>query len=103
MRILLDLADALYPPSDTPIQTNGKTIKVGPDQYINRLIQYICSKSASKTYKDVVGADLKSIGERLDAINGAVCKGTHTDVTKDEATRYIIHTYLLISDIIALE
>lgn len=102
-RILLDLADALYPPSDTPLQINGKSIKVGADQYINRLIQYISSKSESKTYNDVVGSDLSSIGMRLDAINDAVCKGTHTDVTKDEATRYIIHTYLLISDIIALE
>lgn len=102
-RILVDLADALYPPSDTPIQINGKSIKVGSDQYINRLIQYIGSKSDSKTYNDVVGSDLRSIGERLDAINDAVCKGTHADITKDEATRYIIHTYLLISDIIALK
>lgn len=102
-RILLDLADALYPPSDTPIQVNGKPIKVGVDQYVNRLIQYISSKSNSDTYKAVVGSDLSSIGERLDAINKAVCKGTHVDVTKDEATRYIIHTYLLISDIISLQ
>lgn len=102
-RILLDLADALYPPSETPIKVNGKPVKIGTDQYINRLIQYISSKSGSKTYTDVVGSDLSSIGMRLDAINDAACKGTHTDVTKDEATRYIIHTYLLISDIIALE
>ena len=102
-RILVDLADALYPPSDTPIQINGKSIKVGADQYINRLIQYINSKSGSKTYNNVVGSDLSSIGMRLDAINDAVCKGTHTDITKDEAQRYIIHTYFLISDIIALE
>ena len=101
-RILVDLADALYPPSDTPIQINGKSIKVGADQYINRLIQYINSKSGSKTYNDVVGSDLSSIGIRLDAINDAVCKGTHIDVTKDEAQRYIIHTYFLISDIVSL-
>ena len=101
-RILLDLADALYPPSDTPIQVNGRSIKIGADQYINRLIQYINSKSNSDTYKAIVGSDLSSIGERLDAVNGAVCKGTHTDITKEEAQRYIIHTYFLISDIISL-
>lgn len=101
-RILLDLADALYPPKEEPIDVNGKKIKVGPDQYVNRLIQFISSKSGSKTYTDVVGADLSSIGMRLDAINDAVCKGTHVDVSKDEASRYIIHTYLLISDIITL-
>ncbi len=102
-RILNDLADVLYPPKPDPVTSNnGKKILVGPDQYINRLIQFIISKSGSKTFADVVGNDLSSIGMRLDAINDAVCKGTHVSVTKDEASRYIIHTYLLISDILSL-
>ena len=102
-RILVDVADALYPPQDRPIVVNKKTIKVGPDQYINRLIQFISSKEGSKTYKDVVGSDLSSIGSRLDAINDAVCKGTHGTVSKEEASRYIIHTYLLLSDVITFQ
>lgn len=101
-RILTDLADALYPPRDEPVVVNGKTIKVGKDQYINRLVQFIASKAGSKTFSNVVGADLSSIGMRLDAIYDAVCKGTHAEITKDEASRYIIHTYLLISDIVSL-
>lgn len=102
-RILVDVADALHPPRDEPLVIDGKKIKVGPDQYINRLIQFIASKEGSKTYKDVIGSDLSSIGNRLDAINEAVCKGTHATVSKEEASRYIIHTYLLISDIISLQ
>ena len=98
----MDLADALYPPRNEPIKVGNREIKVGHDEYINRLVQFIESKKGSKTYSDVVGADLSSIGKRLDAINDAVCKGTHTEITKDEASRYIIHTYLLISDIVAL-
>ncbi len=101
-RILVDLADSLYPPQDEPIVVEGKKIKIGKDQYINRLMQFISEKSSSKTYKDIVGSDLSFIGNRLDAINDAVCKGTHSNLTKDEASRYILHTYLLISDIIAL-
>ena len=101
-RILLDLADALYPAQKEPLVIDGKQIKVGHDQYINRLVQFISSKAGSKTYAEIVGADLSSIGKRLDTINDAVCKGTHAEITKDEASRYIIHTYLLISDIIAL-
>lgn len=101
-RILLDLADALYPPKENPIIVNGKSIKVGQDQYINRLVQFIDSKKGSKTYSQIIGADLASIGERIDAIYNASNKGTHVDVQKDEASRYIIHTYLLISDIISL-
>lgn len=102
-RILLDLADALYPPQEETMTKNGKEIKLGKDQYINRLIQFISEKEGSKTYAEIVGADLSSIGERIDAIYSATNKGTHADTTKDEAARYVIHTYLLISDIIALE
>ena len=101
-RILVDLADVLYPPRDKPVEIGGKPVKVGQEQYINRLVQFIASKTGSKTYRDVVGADLSNIGKRLDSIYDAVCKGTHTEITKDEAARYIIHTYLLISDIVAL-
>ena len=101
-RILVDLADALYPPKKEPVIVGGREIKVGEEQYINRLVQFIAGKAESKTYRDVVGADLSSIGNRLDAINDAVCRGTHAEITKDEASRYIIHTYLLLSDIVAL-
>lgn len=101
-RILVDLADALYPPREDPVQIAGKTIKVGPEQYINRLVQFVISRSESDTYAKVVGSDLSSIGNRLDAINDAVCKGTHAEISKGEASRYIIHTYLLISDIVSL-
>ena len=101
-RILTDLADTLYPPRDEPVIVGRKPVKVGKGQYINRLVQYIASKAGSKTFADVVGADLGSIGMRLDAIYDAVCKGTHAEITKDEASRYIIYTYLLISDIVSL-
>ncbi|MDE6001672.1 MAG: hypothetical protein K2G96_05080 [Clostridia bacterium] len=101
-RILVDLADVLYPAKDEPLFVNGKKISVGKDQYINRLIQFIESKSDSETYAGIVGADLESIGKRIDAISNAACKGTHSEVTKEEASRYIIHTYLLISDIVSL-
>ena len=101
-RILLDLADALYPARDKPIIVAGKSIKVGTEEYINRLVQFISDKKESKAFSKIVGADLASIGERLDAIYNATNKGTHSDVSKEEAARYIVHTYLLISDIIAL-
>ena len=101
-RILLDLADALCPAQDKPATKKGKTIQLGRENYINRLIQFIESKKGSKTYERIVGTELESIGKRLKAVNEASNKGTHDNVSKFEAKRYIIHTYLLISDIIAL-
>lgn len=102
-RIIKEVADALYPPSDVPIEEPGrKPMKIGEDQYINRLIQYINSKSTSETFSSIVGSHLKFIGERLDGIHNAANKGTHAEVTLDEAERYIIYTYLAIGDILAL-
>ncbi|MGX5587125.1 AbiTii domain-containing protein [Bacillus thuringiensis] len=102
-RIIKDVADSLYPPSNEPIQLpGGKTRKIGEDQYINRLIQYIDSKSTSEKFSAIVGSHLKFIGERLDGVHEAANKGTHAEVTLDEAERYIIYTYLVIGDILSL-
>ncbi len=102
-RIIKDVADSLYPPSNEPIQlSGGRSIKIGEDQYINRLIQYIDSKSTSEKFSAIVGSHLKFIGERLDGVHEAANKGTHAEVTLDEAERYIIYTYLVIGDILSL-
>lgn len=102
-RILKEVADNLYPSTDEIIKIGKKEIKLGEEQYINRLIQYIDGKSNSKTYKNIVGSSLEDIGKKLDALNDAACKGTHTDVTKFEAERYLIYTYLFLGDILSLE
>lgn len=102
-RMLKDLADVLYPPQES-IKKEGKTIKLGEENYINRLVQYIDGcLTVGKTFKDVIITDLESIGKRLDAIYEATNKGTHADVSNDESKRYVMHTYFLISDILSLK
>lgn len=103
-RILQDLADEIYPPSDEKKLGNGKTIKLGVENYINRLIAYIDEHSSSKRFEEIVGSNLKYIGERLDSIFNAVQKGSHKVIsTQDEADRYVIYTYLLVGDILKLK
>lgn len=105
-RILKTVADALYPPypdGKTEVKRNEKSIKIGPDNYINRLMIYIEDHSTSEKSRDIIGSNLKYIGDRLDAIYNATTKGTHADITRrDEAERYIIYTYLLLGDILSL-
>ena len=87
-----------------PIKKDGKNIKLGEENYINRLVQYIDGcLTVGKTFKDVIITDLESIGKRLDAIYEATNKGTHADVSNDESKRYVMHTYFLISDILSLK
>lgn len=102
-RILKDFADSVYPASSEPVElADGKKIKVGEDNVINRLIQFISSKADSETYNKVVGSTLQYVGERIDAIFDAVNKGTHTNISKEEAKRYIFYTYMVLSDIVIL-
>lgn len=105
-RILKDLADILYPPSPgglSEIDRGGKRIKVGPDEFINRLMLYVEDKATSKNFKNVVGSHLAFLGNRLDSIYEASCKGSHTDIISiEEAERYIIYTYMLIGDVVSL-
>lgn len=106
-RILQDLADALYPArADLIKDVNGKqkTIKLGVDNYINRLIAYIQEKEDSDRFLAIVGSNLSFIGDRLDASFQAAQKGSHAIIaTKLEADRYVVYTYMLVADILSLE
>lgn len=106
-RILQNTADVLYPARDDKVikLPNGKekTIKLGVENYINRLVAYVEEHTDSDSFKKIVGSNISYLGERLDAIYNAANKGTHdTITTKEEADRYVIYTYLIIGDILSL-
>ena len=105
-RVLQDLADAVFP---TQAETrtrkvNGKDIeiKLGADQYINRLVAHIEDSSESDRFNEIVGSHLGYMGDRLDALFGAAQKGSHASVAKEEADRCVVYTYLLVGDILSL-
>ena len=105
-RVLQDLADAVFPAQveTRTRKANGKEIKIklGGDQYINRLIAYIENLSESTRFNEIVGSHLRYMGDRLDALFGAAQKGSHSTVTKQEADRCVVYTYLLVGDILSL-
>lgn len=105
-RVLQDLADVLFPPRDPIVKAIGSkeiTIKLGPDNYINRLMAFIEEHSQSERFSAVVGSSLKFIGDRLDASFQAAQKGSHAEIsTRMEADRYFVYTYMLVADILSL-
>lgn len=106
-RILQGLADALFPPTEEEhiIQIDGKEkkVKLGAEQYINRLIAFIEESSKSTRFEEIVGSHLRFLGDRLDSIFRAAQKGSHATVSKEEADRYVIYTYLIVGDILTLK
>lgn len=106
-RILQDLADATFPPQADRITEHGgksKTIKLGPDNYINRIICFVEDNSDSQRFNEIVGSHLKFIGERLDSVFKAAQKGSHDNiVSREEADRYVVYTYMVVGDILSLK
>jgi len=102
-RILKDVADSLYPPSEEEVALkSGEKVRLNEEHYILRLIEFIKSKSGSETFDKVVGSTLDHMANRINAIYKATTKGTHFKVEKEEAEVYVIHTYLLIGNILSL-
>ena len=105
-RVLQDLADVVFPSQVEPryVEVNGETksIKLGNDQYINRLIAYIEDASESDRFNELVGSELQYIGNRLDALFRASQKGSHAIVSREEADRCVVYTYLTVGDILSL-
>jgi hypothetical protein len=105
-RILEDLADAIFPPNgDRKIQIEGKEkiVKLGKDNYVNRIIAYVTDHSNSERFQSIVGSQLQFLGERLDSVFQAAQKGTHNVIlSREEADRYVVYTYLLVGDVLSL-
>ncbi|MCY4527646.1 MAG: hypothetical protein OXD46_01270 [Chloroflexi bacterium] len=105
-RVLQDLADAVFPSQKETRTRNvdGREteIKLGADRYINRLVAYVEESTESRRFEEIVGSNLRYIGNRLDAVFDAAQKGSHATVGKEEADRYVVYTYLLVGDILSL-
>jgi hypothetical protein len=96
-RLLKTAADSLRPPGE-----NVAGRRMGEEQYINRLINWIETDAGSPTRADLVVADLEYLGRRLDAVQESGSKGTHASVDRFEASRLVTGTYLLLGDILQI-
>jgi len=106
-RVLQDLADALFPSTDQPRmrELGGKTIpiKLGPDNYINRLICFAEDRSKSERTTAIIGSQISFLRDRLDALFQAAQKGSHAIISsRDEADRYVVYTYMVVGDLLSL-
>ena len=104
-RLLQALADSLYPAGKDKIIGTGKktkTIKLGPDNYINRLVCFCEDNTKSGVFISLVGSHLSFIGDRLDSIFSGAQKGSHSSLNLDEAKRIVIFSYLVVGDILQL-
>lgn len=106
-RVLTALADSVFPPQAEPRckNVNGKEIKIklGQDEYKNRLICFVEDHSDSERFKELVGSHLEFLENRLESVIEAANKGSHsTIISREEADRYVVYTYMIVGDILSL-
>lgn len=95
-RFFEKLADNLYPPTDTVI--NGRSLST--ENYINRLWAYMDRNIDSKSNKEIAKAHVDFIGSYLQSLYRITSKGVHSNLTRIEALKAVIHIYLLCSDLL---
>jgi hypothetical protein len=102
-RLLKMAADQVRPAGDPIRLASGQTVKMGPDNYINRLVAWVNEQAQSETSARMIAADLEYLGRRLDAADRAGQKGAHDQVTRYDASRFITGTYLVLGDLLRLQ
>jgi hypothetical protein len=96
-RLLKAAADALRPPG---AEKDGRSMDDG--HYLNRLVDWIVTQESSRTAADMISADVEYLGRRLDAALDAGHKGSHAEVSRFDASRFVTGTYLLLGDVLRL-
>lgn len=94
-RFLERLADAVYPPRETPKDAKHK---LGKAEYLNRLWAYVqdcLGPEGSKTA-------LAEMGARIDNLAKIAHKGVHDEIEVDEVKRLVLNLMLLTHDIMKL-
>ncbi len=81
----------------------GKDIDISGDHDNNKLsavIETLQSKAAKNT---LVGSETIYLIDWMEQINNRQSAGVHSEVTREEAMRCIIHTYITLGDILSLK
>ena len=80
-----------------------KNVKLGKENYINRLLAFAQDHSTSERFNAIVGSNMAYLVDRLEAVFRAAQKGSHdVIVSREEADRYVVYTYLIVGDILTL-
>jgi hypothetical protein len=93
-------ADFFYPPSTEPIKCHdGKKRKLGDDQYLNRLQQFLMTTFPKSTSRILINAELEHLCTLARCLNEIASKGVHTDVSPQEAKQGLLSLYMFLYNV----
>ena len=100
-RAIHSAADFFYPPVENDVMcVDGKTRKMGKEQYLNRLHAFVLQSFEKSTSTDLIKAELEHLMVFAKRINEIASKGVHAQVTESEAKQGLLGLYLLLANVI---
>lgn len=100
-RAIHSVADYFYPPiSECVVCIDGKTRKMGDEQYLNRLHEFVLRSFSKSTSTDLIKAELECLMVFAKKVNEMASKGVHAQVTENEAKQALLGLYLFLANII---
>jgi hypothetical protein len=92
-RVLDSFGDSVYPPRAEPARIGEKELQVGAPDTRNRLRVYVYEQIGKGSRYERLSRAIASLYDRVSA-------GIHADVTIGEARALVLHTYLLLGEIL---
>ena len=82
---------------------SGVEIDVSGNHYKNKLSAVIEKLEGKSTKKTLVGSNMIYLLDWIDNLNNLQCAGVHSDITKADAERCILQTYMCLGDVLTLQ
>lgn len=82
---------------------SGKEINISNDHYKNKLSAVIEVLEDKTMSNSIVGSNIIYLLDWIDNLIDLQCKGVHSEISKQDAMRCIIQTYICLGDILSLQ
>ena len=82
---------------------SGVEIDVSGDHYKNKLSAVIEKLEDKSPKKTIVGSNVIYLLDWIDNLIDLQCKGVHSDITKEDAEKCILQTYMCLGDVLTLQ
>lgn len=99
-RALKAVADHFYPARDGEVVCgDGTARKLGDEQYLNRLQQFLAERVRRSSSKEVLEAELAHLSAFIRRVNDLASKGVHAATTFAEAKQGLIGLYFFLFNV----
>lgn len=85
------------------ISKSGAELDVSGNHYKNKLFAVIEKLEDKSPSKSIVGSNITYLLDWIDNLHNLQCKGVHAEISKQDAIRCIIQTYICLGDILNLQ